>query len=359
MTPMKAARGRTPAGETRERGSAMVTHVVGERVKAGLLLASLLCLAGTPALADKKKSSSGSPPPRGFERDAPLNLLYVWDARIPGDERATDELLHFADRARVNTLAIEASPVGYGEPGALARYAEFTRAARSEGFLVVALSGYPWFTVAPEAGLPGQPTSWLEGWDLFARIAESGLFDAVLDDSNPADVHYVDATGALVNRFWQDPARAAGEYVEYLAGLERVLGNVPHVQAVPLWFDEDPRLLRLVLDGETQPHSLAWYVARRVDAVNVLAYRDKAVHILRSVSGELALGRVLIGVETMDLGPGLEHATFFEEGARGLQLELNAVWQSLRHQPGLAGFSVHHYGSYRTMLQRQRPHGSQ
>ena len=44
--------------------------------------------------------------------------------------------------------------------------------------------------------------------------------------------------------------------------------------------------------------------------------------------------------------------------ARGLQLELNAVYQGLRRHPGLAGFSVHHYGSYRAMLERDRPHGT-
>ncbi|MEQ1893672.1 MAG: hypothetical protein ABL998_14100 [Planctomycetota bacterium] len=336
----------------------MASTSVGGRLRQGLLAALCALAAGVPALADKKKSGNGSPPPRGFDLGAPLNLLYVWDASIPGDGRATEELLRFADRVRANTLAIEASPVGYGEPGALARYAEFTRAARHEGFLVIALGGYPWFTVAPDAGVPGQPTSWLEGWEIYGRIAKSGLFDAVLDDSSPAETNYVGADGELVNWFWQDPERASRDYLEYLAGLERVLGPLPHVQAVPLWFDNEPRLKQLYLEGETRAHSLAWYVARHVEAVNVLAYRDTARGILDSVAGELALGRVVIGVETMDLGPELAHATFFEEGARGLQLELNAVYQGLRRHPGLAGFSVHHYGSYRAMLLRDRPQGT-
>jgi len=162
--------------------------------------------------------------------------------------------------------------------------------------------------------------------------------------------------GSLVNWFWQEPERAARDYVEYLAGLERVLGDLPHVQAVPSWFDSDKRLLELRLEGEVVPHSLAWYVARHVEAVNVLTYRDTARRIVADAAGEMALGRVLIGVETMDLGPALGATTFFEEGARGLQLELNSVWQSLRTQRSLAGFSVHHYGSYRAMLERDRPH---
>lgn len=329
-------------------------HTTGSKA----LILALCCAlaAGEPALADKKKKpSNGSPPSRGFADGAPLNLLYVWDATIPGDLEATEDLLRFADRVRANTIAIEASPVGYGEPGALARYARFAAEARHEGFLVVALSGYPWFTVSPAAAVPGQPTSWHEGWDLYARIAKSGLFDAVLDDSSPSEVNYVAADGSLVNWFWEDPERAARDYVEYLAGLERVLGNVPHVQAVPSWFDSDKRLLDLRLEGETQPRSLAWYVARHVDAMNVLTYRDSARRIVADAAGEMALGRVLIGVETMDLGPALGATTFFEEGARGLQLELNSVWQSLRTHRSLAGFSVHHYGSYRAMLERDRP----
>lgn len=128
------------------------------RTKAILLAFGCALALCTPGLADKKKPVKGSPPVRGFDSGAPMNLLYVWDATIPGNERATDELLHFADRVRATAIAIEASPVGYGEPGALARYARFAAEARHDGFLVIALSGYPWFTVSPTAAAPGQPT---------------------------------------------------------------------------------------------------------------------------------------------------------------------------------------------------------
>ncbi|MFT5688274.1 MAG: hypothetical protein ACI8PQ_001112 [Planctomycetota bacterium] len=82
-------------------------------------------------------------------------MLYVWDGNIPGDVPETQRLLRYASRQGFNTIALEASSVGYGVDGAADRYGEFIQEAHSSGFSVNALIGYAWFSVPDEAGLPG------------------------------------------------------------------------------------------------------------------------------------------------------------------------------------------------------------
>lgn len=308
-----------------------------------LTLAGLL---GSPALAQATASHAVAQPAPGV---AGMTLLYVWDASIPGDSRATRRLLHFARAQGFDTLAIEAAPVGYGEPGALERYRRFSLLARASGMRVLALSGFPWFTVSATAGIPDQPTAHEEGWSLYQACMTSRLFDGLLDDSSPVETNYVRSDGTSGNYFWEHPALAAQDYLDWVRGLATLAGARLHVQATPMWFDDHPAVESLFLDGETEPRSLASYVASQADLVNVLAYRDRASAILEGARNELALGPVLIGVETLDLGPAMDHVTFFEEGRRFLVGELVEVWERARGQHGFRGLSLHHYGSLREM----------
>ena len=283
--------------------------------------------------------------------DEPQSLLYVWDASIPGDARATKRLLRFAQKRGFDTLALEASPVGYGEPDAEKRYAAFVDTAHASGTQVYALIGYPYFTVSPYAGLPDQPTSQEEGFELVRTIAATGLFDGLVDDSQPLEVTY-DEGGVTKRYLWEQTDAAAQDYLDWLRGVDEFLGDLPYVQAVPPWFDSEPRLAALRLDGEQEVHSLSWYVARHVDVVNVLAYRDRAEGpgaILELVAGELSHGPVLVGVETQDRGAELAHTTFWEEGRSALKRELRTVARALEGDPHYLGTSVHHYGSARQM----------
>lgn len=316
------------------------------RSRALLAPALLATVLGFGASAHDSHSSQGN---ASKDRLAPFYMLYVWDATIPGDSLATRNLLELARRMHFDTLALEASPLGYGQPGSSDRYRSFVRSAHAAGLRVFALSGYPWFTVSPRAGVPDQPTSQLEGWSVYSALVASGLFDGLVDDSSPLETDFQRADGSRGNYFWAETARASADYVEWLAGLERIAGPLPYVQAVPMWFDSDPRLSALTLEGERSAHPLSWYVARHADVSNVLAYRDNAAAILGGARGELALGSTLIGVETLDLGPELAQVTFFEEGLDAMERELAGVWRSARREPNFQGFSVHHYGSVRTL----------
>jgi hypothetical protein len=203
--------------------------------------------------------------------------------------------------------------------------------------------------VAADAGIPDQPSAHEEGWSLYRTALATGLFDGLLDDSSPVETNYPRGDGTLGNHFWEQPARAAQDYLDWVRGLATIAGPSLHVQAVPMWFDEHPALEAMFLDGETSPHSLAWHVARHADIVNVLAYRDRADEIFEGARGELELGPVLIGVETKDLGPAMDHVTFHEESRAFLMRELLEVWEHARSEPSFRGFSVHHYDSFKGM----------
>ena len=308
---------------------------------------------GRPSAEEASRSGGAFQVPGGSAKKSNLSrMLFVWDTSIPGDDAETRALLDFAARSGMSALALESSPVGYDLPGALQRYSEFVKQAHAEGILVMALSGYGWFTVPEYAGVYGQPTSRLEGWDLYANVAAAGIFDAILDDSQPYLTNYVDADGILHNYFWDNLPHSAQEYLDYLRGLRQASGFLPHVQVIPFWYDSDQRLDELYLDGSTEPHSLDWYVAQIADAVTVLSYRDKALGkggIIDMAQGEVQNGPAFVALETQDLGQSLAHVTFHEEGRKGLDKELRQVEKQLSKSGNLIGAAIHYYKSFAQM----------
>lgn len=331
------------------------------RASIALLSAACAFAAADSAAAQQrrmlpKKASVSAPGTQAAPSAQPTGLLYVWDASIPGDATETKRVLRYARLSGFNAVAIEAWPVGYAVPGAQADYADFVQQAKLYGITVHALMGYGWFTVSPLANLPGQPTSHAEGFAMAANIAGSGLFAGLVEDSQPYAVTYVE-NGATKQWLWDNTAVAAQDFLDYLAGLRSVLGGLPLIKAVPHWFDTHPLLGSLWLDGESAPHSLAWYTARHVDVLNVLAYRDKAQGpggILAISANELALGvPVWLAVETADLGTALDYVSFWQEGTSTVSKELSKTWQATKSQSSMAGLAVHHYDS----LQLLGPNG--
>jgi len=322
-------------------------------------LVALLSLAMTSGLASqanaqgKRQDRRSQSRVRSIASQRAPRLLYVWDSTIPSSTKETRSLLRFARTRRISTIAIEASPIGYGGYGdrdALRDYARFVEAAHAQRIQVFALGGYSWFTVSPDAGVPGQPTSWLEGWSLYESIAGSGLFDGVVDDSQPHETSFVKGDGTSGNYFWDSTPDAAADYLQWLQGLDERLGDdLPFYLVTPVWFDSDERLTELYLDGESVPHALSDYVARIADLVIVSAYRDRADRILGESRGELDTGRCLLGVETQDRGPELASTTFYEEGLLRMEWELFVVERRLRGESNFEGFAIHHYESYREL----------
>lgn len=319
--------------------SLSVSSSTARSLVAGLALLALPSIAG----AQGQMGPFGNMGPRS---------LYVWDATIPADRFATKALVGFAQQNRISSIYIESAPVGYGEPQAELNYARLVDLAHARGVQVFALIGNPWFTVPADAGLPGQPSSQTEGVNVLRRLALATVdFDGVIDNSMPYLTDY-EQDSATHNWFFENLPYSAQDYLDYVRTAELVLGDLPFHHAIPFWFDSDPRLL-LALDASPVARPLNSYVSDIVDVVNVLAYRDHAQGpdgILAISLGELLTGPTTVGIETRDLGADLSYLTFWEEGSATLELELFRVWLVHRTNPNLRGFSLHHYGSYQTLL---------
>lgn len=259
---------------------------------------------------------------------------WVWDTDIPGDAPATDELLAFAADHGVTTLMLNCDPVGYGLDGAEARYVAFVEAAHAEGIEVYGVSGYPWFSVPCDAALPGQDTCWPEGWQIYEACAASPAgFDGIMDDTEPA---------STPDGSWSaDYVQRAEWHLEYLRGIRERIGDAPLHHAIPAWYDE---LEPLELDGESA--TLDVWIARTVDAMGVMAYRDDADAILELASAELDRGSVWIGVETGPSDEG-EEITFAEEGGMALDGALDEIEAEVGGHPNFRGFMVDAYESWR------------
>lgn len=273
------------------------------------------------------------------------HLLFVWDSGVILDEERSAELLKFAEHRGYDTLAVEATGVGYRDAALTDAFARFTAHAADAGVEIFALIGYPWFTVAANAGLPGQPTSSLEGLAVLDVIASTRLFDGVVDDSHPYGVVY-EVNGESYNRLFDEPAAASLDLQAWLRSAKDAIGDLPLIKTTPFWYDSHPSLQEMVsLEGE-EHLTLGHLIASEVDAMAVLAYRDQADGpngLLELIAGEMSMGPSIITLETADLGSSLDYLTFHEEGLRALEDTTEEVLNYLVGHWAFGGVGVHHY----------------
>ncbi|WP_145199646.1 hypothetical protein [Planctomycetes bacterium Poly30] len=303
-----------------------------------------------PSTAEPKNVDPGAPAPNISSSEVLdlglRQLLFVWDSSVVLDEARSAELLAFAAQRGFDTLAVEATAVGYHDAAQTGAFERFTEDARGLGIETFALIGYPWFTVSAGASLPGQPTSSLEGLAVLETIVRTGFFDGIVDDSHPYGVEY-ESGGETRNWLFDEPAAAGLDLQAWLRSAKAVAGSLPLVKTTPFWFDSHPALQDIVdLDGQGFL-TLAHLVAREVDATAVLAYRDDfngPNGILELVSGEMTMGPAILTLETGDLGADLDYLTFHEEGLRPLEAMIERLSAELGTFWSFRGAGVHHYG---------------
>ncbi len=292
------------------------------------------------------------PAESGVERPA-RRSLYVWETWTPsgggiinsGKEQA--KLLDFAAAKDIDILYLNSEGVVYGNKADRERHSRFIGRAHRRGFLVYALQGHPWWTVPANSGLPGQTSSMEEGWAFAEAVVQFGEFDGLIDDSEP----YL----ANTNDWWTRTPTRAQWLLDWLRGLRyRTDGHLTLVVTIPFWYDQDGRLMNLMLEGSPVGRPLNHYVSDIVDQVNVMDYRDVAAGgdgMLYHGSGELAYKATWISVETQFLGNGVipDKQTFYEEGESYMEGELQTFYEAHRGNRNFMGFSIHHYPSYRDL----------
>ncbi len=260
--------------------------------------------------------------------------LWVWDTTLPGDPTATADLLALAATHALDTLFLACDPVGYDEAGAVDRYTAFVDQAHAADLEVYAMSGYGWFAIPCDAGLPDQPTCHTEGWDLFATCASSTVgFDGVMDDS---ETHSV-----ATDHFDKHYAERGRWLIDYLQGLrERI--DLPLHHTLPAWFDD--REAFALEDGGPEQTLDAW-IADTVDVAALMSYRDTAEAVLQITETERTHGPVWLGLELGDAGEG-DSVDFSEEGPDAMMQVVETLEAQLTSDPGLHGVMLHDYGAW-------------
>ncbi len=240
--------------------------------------------------------------------------MWVWDGPVDG-------VIEFAGSRAVTDLYLHAPP-GFSTD---ARYPAFLAEAHAAGLQVHAMAG--------DSAWAKQSGTWT-GW--VGEVVAHGGFDGLVFDVEP--YLHADWNTKKQNRLIRS----------FLAGLGSAVGqagDLPVLAAVPFWFDEI-RVKRTTLVNR---------VLAVTDGIVVMAYRDHAAGVdgiidLSSTEAALAasMGRqFVIGVETGAVGNN--KVTFAEEGGGFMESQLGLVEAEFGANPGFAGFSIHHYGSYSTL----------
>lgn len=248
--------------------------------------------------------------------------MWVW--RLPDP----DELVRFAVLHRITRLFVSVSaPV----PLALDDIRRLVARAHPAGIAIDALGGDP--------GWIDRPAWWSEHW--LTPVLDARLFDGVHVDVEPH-----------AHPDWRTaPADIARRYLDLLAMFAVRCGKVrtPLEADTAWWFHRIP-VADSTLDRE---------VLRRIDAVTVMAYRNRAA----GADGTIAIAtpqlraaedlrrRARIGQETNDLGPSPEDRkqTFHAHTRRRMERELGVVEDTFAARPAYAGLAIHDHGGYSAM----------
>jgi hypothetical protein len=295
-------------------------------------------------------------------------FMFVWDTGVIASTTAASTMLDFAESKNVSILYLDAAGLGpTGPPGAggPADFDSLITDAHSRGLQVYALLGWSWWGVPCGENLPGQDGCMDDGisyWqDVMAYQDNPSYadFDGFIDDTEPYT--------ADIDDWWNRIEIRAQMLLDYHNAVRGVIGTTAHyVATIPFWYDNDPRLACLRLDGKKggcQP--LAWYLSEHwsyADETAIMAYRDFAVHpqdpdhgITPFTQYEVDTFKTTIIVETIDLDAagvcevyldGDCILDFSAEGEAAMEAELTAVHAAHSGTGNLVGFCIHYYEPY-------------
>ena len=123
---------------------------------------------------------------------------------------------------------------------------------------------------------------------------------------------------------------------------------------IPFWLDD-----KRVAYGDREDAPLLDVLTENSDCITLMSYRDTAEAMLDVSKTEIGMAkarnvRVVLGAETGETGEG-SLVTFFEEGAKKMDVELAKVAEALdaAKVPAGAGIAIHHLGSWEKLVGKE------
>lgn len=277
----------------------------------------------------------------------PQRAMWVWDVKIPTSKKSTYRLLEFCKTRNINRLYISAH---HFSERSIQNYRLFNRLAHSHGIFVHALGG------DPRWGLERyhqQPLRWFEAVLSFNRaVKPRERFDGIQNDT---EVY-------LLGQPWeQNKEKLLKEYLDLnrkiieLRQIEEA--DIIYACDIPFWYDDDPSLA-VTWGGQTK--SPSFHILDTVDSVTIMDYRNFA----DGPNGSVALAKneieyadsvnkkIYIGQETKEnLYP--EHITFANMTEQEMESEIRKLVKAYSSNPAFAGIAMHHYLSYRKLVEKK------
>ena len=129
--------------------------------------------------------------------------------------------------------------------------------------------------------------------------------------------------------------------------------------AIPFWYATGYSKVVLNYDGEVKP--LSHHILDIFDSVSIMAYRSHAQGQINVAKADLSYAskigkKAYVGAETNPpRGDSIPHiVTYHHDRISNMHQHLHHVEQSLSSYAGFAGMAIHHYDSYRYMVERDR-----
>ena len=277
----------------------------------------------------------------------PPRAMWVWDIKIFQDEEATQRLLNFCKEKNISTLFYTA----YKVTGAVERdYRRFNSQAHKRNILVHALAG------DPRWALEKYHHRFLE-WakDVLEFNSKAPLnerFDGIHSDVEPyllAKPWEADSKSILIQ--YLEMNRKAKVFIKQSAQA------IAFAADVPFWYDDDTAMW---VEWRNKFAPANYHILDMLDQIAIMDYRNFA----EGANGSIALAakeveyaasvnkKVYIGQETKEnLYP--PYVTFGGMTEENMERQIKKLVEVYINSPGFAGIAMHHYTSYRKLVENK------
>jgi len=283
-----------------------------------------------------------------YVHEEPPRAMWVWDVKIAVSGSETRGLIDFCKSNNIELLYLSAFSFTGERPQA---YKSFNTLAHKNGIKVHALAGDPRWCIEK---YHKQPIEWVKKIIEFNKSSKpEERFDGIQSDAEP----YV------LGKVWENKKEMLLKW--YLDLNQKIVdlidteeAQIIYGAAIPFWYDDDASM-QVEWHGTVKPPS--FHVLDTTDTVAVMDYRNFA----EGPNGSITLARfeveyagevgkkIYIGQETKkDVYP--EYVSFGTLDVNIMEKEINKLTQAYIGHPGFAGIAIHHYRSYKKLLEKKK-----
>lgn len=261
------------------------------------------------------------PPPETKKR---YKGTYIWRAELIGTEK--EDILAFAEKKGVNLLYVRLDlelPASY--------YRDFVREAREAGIEVHAMGGHPIWAMSDSRSKILKLVDWVKDYN--QSVSEEEQFHGIHLDIEPYVLPVWREDKEEVLRQWMGNIETFVEETKRGTSLEASVD-------LAAWLDKTPT------PGQPDLPFSHWMI-QQLDHTTLMAFRDRAPKIISLVENQMKYAesiqkKLVVAVETKESHEG-NAITFFEEGMREMDRQLELVTQGLDRYTSYWGLAIHAY----------------